>query len=196
MKLSLRAAALAAGLSLVPSAASADERTPTAPPSGARWYGLPALVSDGAAFGLAMTGVALAGLEDCTVVQRLATAERCAPHTRTPEGFLAAGAAIYGLGGPLNHMLRGHFTSAGLSFGLRAAPLAIGLPMMAAGTDPGGGGLGALGLGITMLGTLAAMGVDDGVLAHEARAAPPTLSLSPQIDPRTGAASMLVQGAF
>jgi hypothetical protein len=180
--------------------ARADEAEGQQPRS-TRWYGTPAVVADVAALGLFTAGAAaslsqfcmdLSGVLDDPRRPSDPRESRCYGHKNgLPEALMVSSIFPYMLVGPIHHALRGHWDKAALGFGLRAAPLAIGVPMMAA-----GGGAGAAGLGVVFFGAIASMVIDDFVIARERTFEPAGLSVSPSFDPTTRSAALSLSGSF
>jgi hypothetical protein len=112
----------------------------------------------------------------------------CGSGANADSGALALmGLVTYGAGGPIVHATHGRPGAAMGSLGMRAAPLAIGLPLMAEENDAGAG--------ILVTGMIAAMVFDATLLARErVPVKPPTarLQVTPVYEPRskTGFASV------
>jgi hypothetical protein len=107
----------------------------------------------------------------------------------TSDVLLVSGTALYGFGGPVSHALRGHWEKAGASFGLRAAPVALGVGLPT--TEPR-----ELRAMVWLGGMLVAMIVDDGLLAREEIERAPTVTFVPSFDPKTRNAALSIGGTF
>jgi hypothetical protein len=153
------------------------------------WYGYQTGVADVAALGF-FAG-SLATFQFCplrlSLFEDSGGAAGCHSDNTASDALLISGLAVYGIGAPAIHAAHGHWDKAGLSFGLRAAPLLVG----------GLASKSGVGSAILVGGVVAAMVIDDAVVANE-DVAPrlPALSVVPGFDPTTRVAALVVAGAF
>ncbi len=108
-----------------------------------RWYGYQAMLTDAAAVGL-MVG-AIAALEPLFSGAK----------NNTTEVLATASLGVFVVGAPTIHAAHGHWGKAGLSLGIRAAPVVLGSLLGHAGEWISGGGM------------IAAMIIDYAFIAHE-----------------------------
>jgi hypothetical protein len=150
-----------------------------------RWYGYQLALSDALALGLFAEGVSRFRL--C-----LSFSDHPPPCDNSESStLLGAGASVYFAVPPVLHGLNGHWDKGAVSVGIRSAPVLLGLATSAASKDSPAAGIMLFG------GSLAAMVVDDAVLASEEvprRAG--TWSLAPALDAGHRAASVTLVGSF
>ena len=108
--------------------------------------------------------------------------------------LLVSGALTYAFASPTIHAAHGHWDKAGLSFGMRMAPVLAGAALMARGE----GDLPMVGLGVLVTGVVAAMVVDAAVLAREPvkTAAATGFVVAPTIDAKNGGAGITASATF
>lgn len=170
-------------LSLDGNAAERAERAKTS------WYGYQAVIADVAVIGLTAGGGAQALTESYCFTASCVNAPR-RDHTAS-EALLGTAAVTFLFAAPTIHALHGQWGKAAASLGLRALPVAIAVPLM---SDPRPhDSTWPIGAAVLLTGGLAAMIVDDAVLArgrvnHEPVTKPPSrvLSVAPTFDPRGG----------
>jgi hypothetical protein len=144
-----------------------------------RSYGWQTGLADGLAVGLFAGGLA---------TYDLCVFSPCS-NNATSEALLAFSLFTYAAGAPLIHGAHGRWGTAGASFGLRAAPIVVGLSLME--VDEGSGGAVILG------GAVLAMIVDSTVLAREpVPRASSKFHLTPVVDPRRRTGFVLVTRDF
>ena len=161
---------------LVPRAARAesDER-PT------RWYGYQAMIADAAAIGMFYGGVAT--FRFCWHIESSDSA--C---DNGASGALLLGSfATYSFASPVIHLAHGHPGKAGASFGIRAAPWLIAVPLSQ--TESSGAA------GLLIASVFMAMVIDDGLLAREP-VSEPSVQLGAVVDPETGGAMLAIGRQF
>lgn len=161
---------------LSPRAARAEpEEKPT------QWYGYQAMIADAAAIGMFYGGV---------------STFRFCWHTESSNGGCDNGAsgalllgslATYSFASPVIHLAHGHPGKAGASFGIRAAPWLIAVPLSQTESS------GAAGLVVTSV--FMAMVIDDGLLAREP-VSEPSVQLGAVVDPETGGAMIAIGRQF
>ncbi len=145
---------------LVSSTASASEpaEAPTKPE--AVWYGWQPLIADGAAVVLATAGAVQAlGESYSDVPQREHVAS---------QALLGSAAVTFLFASPAIHGLHGQWGKAAISLGLRTLPVAVAVPLMSE-SSPHGGTWG-MGMGVLLAGGLAALIIDDAIVAREPKA--------------------------
>jgi hypothetical protein len=104
------------------------------------------------------------------------------------SGALLLGSlATYSFASPVIHRAHGHLGKAGASFGIRAAPWLIAVPLSQTKSS------GAAGLLITSV--FMAMVIDDGLLAREP-VSEPSVQLGAVVDPETGGAVIAIGRRF
>jgi hypothetical protein len=173
---------------LASSAAFADEKPSTS------WYGYQPLIADGVSVGLlaaSLMTLKLGKLDLCLDDQNCDRDTSPPPDNTTSTALFASGAIAYAFASPTIHAIHGHWGKAGLSLGLRALPIAIGVPV-AAGRDTA-----AAGSAILLVGALAAMVADDIFIAREPSKAPAAaFSVAPTFDAKNGGAGLAAAGTF
>ena len=108
----------------------------------------------------------------------------------TSKILLVSGMAVYGLGGPISHAAHGHWDKAGLSLGLRAAPVMLGSALSAADAP-------RTGMAVLFGGMVAMAVFDDVVIANdEVTTRDPSVSVVPSFDPTTRTGALVFAGAF
>lgn len=110
-----------------------------------QWYGLPIVIADATALA-ALGGAALVG-------------------GRTSVGLLGSSALIYLAAGPLVHLSQHQPTNAGMSAGLRVLPFSVGGTLILGNSDSREPVAVWTGVGVVLVGGLAAMVVDIAALA-------------------------------
>jgi hypothetical protein len=146
-----------------------------------RWYGYQAMLTDAAAIGMFYGGVS--------------TFRLCFHGEESNRGcdngasgaLLLGSLATYSFAAPVIHLAHGHPGKAGASFGIRAAPWLIAVPLSQT-ESPG-----AAGLFITSI--FMAMVIDDGLLAREP-VTEPAVQLGAVVDPGTGGAMISIGRQF
>lgn len=185
-----------AGLLMTSSAFAGDpEGPPEAPPrADTSWYGYQPLVADGVAVGVATAGAVQALTESYCFTSSCVDSPR-REHTAS-EALLGMAAATFLFASPTIHATHGHWGKAAASLGLRALPIAIAVPLM---SDPRPHDrTWGLGVAVLLSGGLAAMIVDDAVLAREPVTKPPSriLSLAPTFDTANKGGGVSAVGTF
>jgi hypothetical protein len=179
---------------LHPQAIAADPERPPRPPDRpkpTRWYGYQGALLDVASVGLLVGAAAtwklcLGGLFDGN-----ASSSSSSCDNGTSYALATASLAFYGLGAPVVHAAHGHWDKAGLSLGLRAAPMLLWLPFSANGRDA------ASIAGMFAIGALFVMIIDCvGLGREEIEPASSGLRVSAAIDSRTHGGVLLVGNAF
>lgn len=164
-------------------------------------YGYQPLIGDVVATTLTAAGLvkALSEIGPIDLCGTFSERQDC-PHRPSPDhtlstALLTSGVATYFLASPIIHAAHGHWGKAGLSLGLRAAPIALAAPLLANEDTTGAGALVLLG------GIGAAMVIDWTLIANEEtkpESSPPArgVSLSPTFDARNGGAGLAAVGTF
>jgi hypothetical protein len=166
--------ALAALLALAtPSRAAAQEPAPAPEMS---WYGYGPLAIDSAAMLVALVG--LANIKPCN------PPDPC-PNNTEGRAWLAIAGGSYLLAGPLIHLRHGHDARAAYSLLARAAPLLGTLLVSDRAAKP-----------IVLWGTIGAIILDDGFVAHEAAAARGGQLVVPMVDPVGRGGGLALAGGF
>jgi hypothetical protein len=150
------------------------------------WYGYQPFLADAAAAGFLLAGAA-------TAFQCISIFESVRCDRGTSDGLIGASAGLYLAASPAIHAVHGHWDNAAYSLGIRAAPLVLGLTLMA----PGSRSSAQLG-GYTILGGgLAAAMIDDAFLAREAVPRDTTAwYVAPVVDDKHHMRAIAVGGAF
>ena len=162
---------------------------PSAPET--RWYGYEPALTDGTALGLMY--LAVTNFHLCLSFDNQPPPSSC--NNDTFDGLAAAGVTTYLLAPPVIHALHGHWDKAGLSLGMRAAPLLLAWGWSARAESAGGSASTVAPLIIG--GMFAAAIIDDAWLSREP--VPPRRAAwyaAPSFDMKDRAASLVVAGAF
>ncbi len=155
-----------------------------------RWYGYEPALTDGVALGL-MVG-ALATWHFCLSFSDEPPAPECS--NTASNQFVAASGATYLFAPPLIHALNGHWDKAGLSLGLRGAPLLLAWGASAAQDNRGSSSISAA---LVVGGTFAAMIIDDAWLSRDTVPKPSVAwYAAPAFDPKNRSASLTAGGTF
>lgn len=146
-----------------------------------RWYGYQAMIADAAAIGMFYGGIST--LKFCFHSQ--GASGGC---DNGASGALLLGSfATYSFASPVIHLAHGHPGKAGLSFGVRAAPWLLAVPLSQ--SD------GPAAAGLLVTGLFMAMVIDDGLIAREP-VAEPSVRLGAAFDPGNGGAIISFGRAF
>ncbi|HWZ90356.1 MAG TPA: hypothetical protein VNW92_15945 [Polyangiaceae bacterium] len=152
-----------------------------------RWYGYQPALTDAAALGL-MYG-ALATWRLC-----LSLGDNPPPCNNDESNQLAdASVATYLLAAPVIHGLHGHWDKAGLSLGMRLAPVLFALSASAAQGNRGSSNLAG---GTLVVGVFAAMIIDDAWLSRETVPKSSAWYAAPAVDPKRRSVSLAVGAVF
>jgi hypothetical protein len=153
-------------------------------PRETRWYGYQTLITDGVALGL-FAG-AMATLRLCISWSSNHTSS-CDNHTSEMLGVSSF--AVYGFGAPIVHGAHGNWGKAGISLGMRAAPIGLAAVLVSNGSE---------GSAPILLGSLfTVFALDSALLANEeVEPEAPSFALAPAYDPRTRAGGFVATGAF
>jgi len=180
------ATTVATGPNSAPSAPNAEET---------RWYGYQPLITDSVAVTLTTAGV-LKALTEIGPIDLCGDFDSRTPcHSAPPPDhtvsttLLVSGVVTYAFASPTIHAIHGHWDKAGLSLGLRAAPIALAAPLLASGSD----GTQRVGGGVLV----AAMVVDDILIAREpTKETAAAFTLAPTFDAKNGSAGLAAAGTF
>ena len=187
VKSSFLACALGAAILtlLVSSSASAGEPAETPAKPETVWYGWQPLIADGATVALATAGAVQALGESYTEGPRR-------EHIAS-QALLGSAAVTFLFASPTIHAFHGQWGKAAISLGLRTLPVAVAVPLMSE-SSPHGGTWG-MGMGVLLAGGLAALIIDDAVLAREPKEPPSrTLAAAPMITKDSG--GLMAVGTF
>lgn len=157
-------------------------------PPRARWYGVQPVVTDVLAVGLFIESMATVQLCIHLDPYSGSSTEDESCNNTTAEAFAIASLGLYGLGGPVAHATHDHWDKAALSLGIRAAPIVIGVPL--ASSRSGAAPFVLIG------GTLAAMIVDDALLANDEVPQESKWSFTPAFDPASRSGMIALGHAF
>ena len=168
-------------------------------PEETRWYGYQPLITDSVAVTLTTAGVVKAlteigPIDLCGVFDSRTPCHSAPPPDHTVSTtLLVSGVVTYAFASPTIHAAHGHWDKAGLSLGLRAAPIALAAPLLASGSD----GTQRVGGGVLLVGLVAAMAVDDILIAREPKEEnAAAFTLAPTFDAKNGGAGLAVGGTF
>ena len=146
-----------------------------------RWYGYQGMIADAAAIGMFYGGVST--FRFCFL--SWGSSRGC--DNSASSALLLGSFATYSFASPVIHLAHGHPGKAGLSFGIRAAPWLLALPLSQ--SD------GSAAAGLLVTGLFMAMVIDDGLLAREP-VSEPSLRLGAVFDPGNGGAMISLGRAF
>lgn len=165
------------------------------------WYGYQPLVGDMVATTLTTAGVikALSEIGPINLCGTFSAREDCPRDPPRDHGvstaLLASGVITYAFASPTIHAIHGHWNKAAASLGLRAAPIALALPLMASGSDD----VQRVGAGVLLVGVVAAILIDDVLIAREPpkdKATARALSIGPTFDAKNGGGGVAAAGTF
>jgi hypothetical protein len=157
-------------------------------PPRTRWYGVQPVVTDVLAVGLSLESMATSRLCIHVDLYSGSSSEEDSCDNTTSEVFGIASLGLYGLGGPVAHATRDHWDKAALSLGIRAAPIVIAVPLASSRSDTAPF--------VLIFGTLAAMIVDDAILANDEVPEEPKWSFAPAFDPLSRSGTIALGHAF